>query len=137
MTRELHTATEVQRAADPTVVPEADRRKGFELRDAPPLKVVAGVAGFAGLLFFGIGFAAATIAVFNGGRLADFPKAKPIFAHADEPQLLDHPEAHRRELVAAASRNLDPKAVEAAIRQVESAGWGETASPTPTESSGQ
>lgn len=128
MTRGLHVETKVQRASDPGKISKEDRERGYEKTDAPAGKVALGIAGFAGLALFGLGFAAlAGLWIGPPNGLQDVQVKPQQWHDLSEPSLLVRPVVKRKALEQRHSP--DKAALEAAMNQAEARGWEEGNAP--------
>ena len=130
MTRELHAETDVQRAESTEQVSPEARERGFEPRDAPARKVAFGAAALFSLMLVGLLVAGLLLVYLR----SQSPELAPPFANTQpappSPRLLTtevpplgpplHPPTPGRSA---------PPALEAAMRRVEQAGWGESLPP--------
>jgi len=134
MTRELHAETDVQRAESTRHVPAEVLERGYEPRDAPARKVALGAGALFSLMLVGLLVAGVLLHFLRSGSDETAPPFADMRPVPPPPRLLEaeapplgpplHPPAVGRSA---------PPAVEAAMRRVEEAGWGEDRPPPSAE----
>ncbi|MGJ0239900.1 hypothetical protein ACQEPB_15455 [Novosphingobium fluoreni] len=133
MTRTLHEATRVQRG-DPADLPGAEVERGYEQGDAPPGKVVLGVAAFVAVMFVGMGAAGLLTKVWNDAHQPSAAAATREARQPPPPRLLAEPERERYQIEGTAKRRLATSAmpIDRAMEQIARRGWGEDAAASTT-----
>lgn len=114
--------TRIQRAETQQSESRDQRRIGHEPSDAPPRRVLLGMAMFVLLLFAGLAGAAADLSLLGSTLTQPSPDGPAPFA-TTAPRLLAEPAAARGRLEAAQRARIDPADMRLARQRLIERGW--------------